>query len=210
VSPPDEFTHDLMVLTADKAQQAAVEALLRHRARDLGLPALCFEVFRHPGYDCGVHVRAFEFLRPYLHTHRYALVIVDASWEGAPPATRIGERIATGLQRNGWAGRSAVVVIDPETEAWCWVENAPAVASVLGVPWGELRRIGAETGHWQDGAPKPARPKELFEAVLRRSGTKPSSRLFADLAKSVPFSPCVDPAFALLRQTLQRWFGRNP
>jgi hypothetical protein len=203
-------THDLVVLTADKDQADAISALLSTRTVDLRLPCLRFEVFRHPQHDPGVYGRAVEFLRKYLPTHRFALVVIDAAWEGAPPGDRIAERIATDLNRNGWADRSAVVVIRPETEAWCWVEGVPAVEAVVGLPWADLRRLGAEMECWKAGTAKPSRPKELWVAALRKARTPRSSRLFAELARHLPLEACVDPAFAALRTALAQWFGSSP
>lgn len=35
-------------------------------------------------HDSGLFVRAGELVRPHLRTHRHAVVMLDADWEGRP------------------------------------------------------------------------------------------------------------------------------
>jgi hypothetical protein len=207
VTAQREPSHDLIVLVADSHQEAGIRTLLGSRGRDLGVPAITFEVRRHPRHDPGVYGEAADFLRPFLRTHRYALVLVDAAWEGAPPPPKMRSDITRDLRRNGWPDRSTVIVLEPEVEAWCWAVDAPEVEALLGLRWDELRQLGQDTGHWQAASPKPTAPKELLEASLRKSRTPRSARLYAELATRLPFAPCVDPAFVAFRETLTRWFG---
>ena len=199
---------DLIVLAADKHISASVETLLRQRRTDLGIRAVSFDVRRHPESDPGCRTRAAEFLRPLSRRYRYALVVFDH--EGCSSKAAPGEiqrEIESALGRNGWKGRSKAIVIVPELEAWVWIPSGK-VARTLG--WNRsfepLREWLEEKRFWSAGSSKPTDPKKALEQVLRRNRKVSSSALFKELAASVDFDDCRDPAFNELRQTLRGWF----
>ena len=199
---------DLIVLAADKHIAASVETLLRQRRADLGIRAVSFDVRRHPESDPGCRTKAIDFLRPLIRRYRHALVIFDYEGCGSRTARgRIQREIGDALGRNGWEGRSRAIVIAPELEAWVWLPSRK-VARVLG--WNRsfesLRACLEERGYWPSRQPKPTDPKKALKQVLRRHRKVPSSALFKDLAASVAFDDCQDPAFNELRQTLRAWF----
>lgn len=202
---------DLIVLTADVQQEKTLETLLRERHGSLGIRQVSFSIFRHPRKDSGVCREAHSFLRPYQASYSYALVILDGEWSGAPGdgtvlRAQIGERLA----QSGWpAERCEVIVAEPELESWVWADS-PVVAEELRLEWAAIRAPADELTAWPAGAAKPARPKELLEAVLRRQGRPRSAALFQAIARRVGLARCVDPSFALLRETLGRWFGDAP
>jgi hypothetical protein len=198
---------DLLVLTADADTQNGVAALLE-RHDDLGIRPLRARVLRHPARDPGCRRRSCDFLRPYLRQYERALVVFDRHGCGDEHArTRIEEDVEALLAANGWDGRSAAVVIDPELEAWVWAESA-AVARVLG--WEgrgpTLREWLVESSLSASATQKPSDPKSAMRRALREVRQPLSAGLFAELARVVPFDSCVDPAFGKLRSTLRHWF----
>ena len=199
---------DLIVLAADKHIAASVETLLRQRRTDLGIRAVSFDVRRHPESDPGCRTRSAEFLRPLIRRYRRALVVFDH--EGCSSKDAPGEiqrELERVLGHNGWKGRSKAIVIAPELEAWIWIPSG-RVARTLGWSRGfePLRKWLEEQGFWSARSPKPDDPKKALEQALRRNRKVPSSALFKDLAASVAFDDCRDPAFIELRQTLRDWF----
>jgi hypothetical protein len=102
-----------------------------------------------------------------------------------------------------------VVVVDPELEAWVWADS-PHVAAILGWPNNDaMRSLLVARQCWQEGAPKPQRPKEAMHQALREKNKPIGAPLFSELAKRVSFSRCTDPAFNKLRDQLKRWFPKQ-
>lgn len=204
------MTRDLVVLTADVQQEKTLETLLRDRHQALGIREVYFDIFRHPRKDSGVCREAHAFLRQYQQSHTYALVLLDKEWSGSPgDSTALREQIGRRMEQSGWPiERYAVVVIDPELEAWVWA-NSPVVAEELRTEWLAIRTLADEQGVWPSDLAKPTRPKELLEAILRRQRRPRSAAIFQSIARRISLGRCVDPAFLLLRETLQRWFSTN-
>lgn len=200
---------DLIVLVPDKNMQEGLRSLLT-RARDLGIRHdLKYEVWAHPYRDPGVRLECQEFLRPFLRRASRALVLFDREGSGAECATRvqIEAQVQEKLDANGWRGRSAVVVIDPELELWFWGDWR-ACATVLEVAssgttlWDLLRQEGQIPA--QEG--KPAQPKETLEKILRRLQRPRSSALYRSVAQAALLRSCKDPAFQKLCKCLRNWF----
>ncbi len=190
---------DLIILVADKNTESALLGLLR-RPDALGIREVQFDIRVHPQRDPGVYRRAHEFLRPFIRQYRYALVLLDREGSGAERVgpDRMRSAVQERLERSGWEGRCSVIVLDPELETWVWLDD-PHVAQALRISLQDLRNLLREG--------KPPRPKETLEDLLKERRTPRSSSLYEDLASQVDFRKCADPAFRLLRETLQRWFG---
>jgi len=197
---------DLIVLVADNTMALSVKAILRRRAA-LQIREITFDIFGHPKHDPGVLKSAQDFLRPFLNTHRYALVLFDYEGCGRGEAReRISAAVQAKLDANGWRDRSAVHIIDPELEAWVW-SRSPYVAPALG--WhsrGSLDKFLAQAGFLQPPAIKPNRPKEAMKAALRHVQRPMSSAIHRNIAAHVSFAECIDPCFLEFAHTLQRWF----
>ena len=131
-------------------------------------------------------------------------MLIDAEWGGLS-AEKIEEKIQDDLNENGWEGRSAVIVIDPELEIWVW-STSPHVPRLLGTNWETIKDLGDQTGYWQEGETKPSRPKELLEAVLHRTRKSRSGTLYRQLAEKVGLSRCQDDSLRRFREILQGWF----
>ena len=161
---------------------------------------------RIPRHDPGVFHEAGDFLSIFVQRYQHALVVIDAEWSGSPAsAEEIEAKIQNDLNRNGWEGRSAVIVIDPELEIWVW-STSPHVPRLFETDWETIKDLGHRTGHWQAGETKPSRPKEFLEEVLRRTRKRRSAALYQQLAEQVSLDTCQDDSFRRFREILQAWF----
>jgi len=202
---------DLILLVADGNMQSAVKGLLA-RPEALGIRPVDFTVVPHPERDPGVFHRGPEFLDPFRHRYRHALVMLDREGSGqeglarAAMEKRLEERLAADWEPD----RSAAVVLDPELEAWWW-SDSPHVATVLG--WKsrnpDLRSWLIDEGYLEEGETKPARPKEAVEKALRVARKPRSSALYRQLASKVSLRRCQDLAFGRFCDILRGWFPRT-
>jgi len=200
---------DLVVLVADKNMEFAIKGLLkRHSA--LGVKAVDFDLYAHPEKDPGCLLRAEAFLRPFNLSHKFALVIFDREGCGRESDTReqLETRVEERLKGSGWNGRSACIVIDPELEMWVWGDS-PHVPVALGWKNQEtaLRDWLRARELWAADDPKPHRPKEAVESVLRFVRKPRSSAMYGELAENVSTDRCTDGAFGKLKGVLQAWFS---
>lgn len=199
---------DVVFLVAD----GSMEQLLRgffsrpeaHRRLGCGRFAVdpAHDVIVASTRDPGVYRLADQLLRPYVSTHARAVVMLDNAWEGSPGVDKIRERIARGL-RESWE-QFAVVVVDPELEAWVWQEN-PHVATALGCP-PNFRDILLRSGHWPADKPKPPDPKAALDLLRARHRADRSKAVFNRVAAKISVQNCTDTAFQQFRDTLRDWF----
>ena len=205
-APP---TRDLVVLVADNKIEAAIQGICL-RGKSLGFRKLDFSVQPHPQHDSGCFLTAHFRLRPFVSQFAHALVIFDKDGCGKEQAQRedLEVEVEARLSSAGWDDRAKAIVIDPELEAWVW-SDSPHVAEVLGWESGDkaLRDWLVERGWCCPGQVKPLRPKEAYEAVLRRTGMGQSAGIYRDLAEAVSLGRCTDLAFVKLKTVLQQWFG---
>ena len=207
---------DCVFLVADKMMEGMLKGFLTREAFHLSLGCKVFAfdpkqdlLVAHGQNDPGLYTRANEFLQPYSKTHRHAVVMVDADWDGSPGATKIRQRLQDHLTNAGWPdGGGCGVVIDPELENWVWQEN-PQVCASLGFAgtFADLRTQLENKGFWHPLAAKPHRPKEAVEWVLRQANKRISSAIYQQLAMQVSVKGCSDGAFRELRHALVRWFS---
>jgi hypothetical protein len=89
------MTRELIVLVADGTMAAVLRAFFeREFHHALGCAAFDFDpasdIFNNPlEKDGGVHRRCHEILRPYLNTHRRALVVMDQQFGAERPADEV-------------------------------------------------------------------------------------------------------------------------
>ncbi|MBK9162249.1 MAG: hypothetical protein IPM27_12135 [Nitrosomonadales bacterium] len=206
---------DCLFLVADKNMEGMLKGFFSRDAfhHAVGCGHFDFDIRQdllvaHGQNDPGLYTRANEFLQPYASTHRYAVVIVDAEWDGSPGAEAISQRLNEHLSNAGWAvDCGCSVVISPELENWLW-QDSPHVCTALGFEGGfATLRIALENqGFWKQNEAKPNRPKEAAEWVLRQSKKGRSSAIYQQLAQRVTARGCTDTAFHTLRNSLLRWF----
>ena len=202
---------DLLVLVADLDIEQAIRGLLG-RSRALNITEVDFEVRRHPGRDSGCRSGAVEFLRSFLHSYRYALVVFDLYGSGnILDRKEIRYQVEDGLSRNGWDDRARAIIIEPELEAWVWTASQE-VPEVLGWDgsYASLRDWLHEQGLWPEENGKPPDPKAAMKRTMYELRSKLSSRKFYELATKVSLvHHCQDPAFNELQTTLRAWFPRQ-
>lgn len=205
------MSRELIILVADGTMRAVFAAFFeRQFHHSLGCAAFGFkpglDLFNNPlEKDGGVHLRCHEILRPYLNSHRRALVVLDQQFGGERPAEDVRVEIEERLNANGWQGRSAAIVIDPELEVLLWQDNAN-VERALRHQGGSLRRLLADDGRWPEGVPKPPAPKELIQGLIRTNRAGAPVAVYAQIAGAVSTAGCVDPAFNRMRDALRAWF----
>jgi len=205
---PSTGVKDLIVLAADRSMKLSVEALLA-RHQDLGIRSISFDVFAHPDNDPGVLHRAHEFLRPQLRRYRCALAICDREGCGKESSSRekLEQIIEQGLSVNGWEGRAAAVMIDPELEVWVWGDWSVLATSIRGIDTVvSLRQFLNKHEFLQPHQSKPPRPKEALQAAMKHVQIPFTSAIHQSMAAQAAFAQCIDPAFLKLRKTLREWF----
>ena len=201
---------DLVILVADANMEQAVRGLFL-RPQALGVQtSITFDVFKHPRRDPGVFHGAHEFLRPFQSQYRYALVMLDREGSGQEEQSseEIEQTIQGRLDGVGWRGRSAVVVLDPELEAWVFSDSPHVIRVIAGGDAALYHQVLNAQQRLDNG--KPVRPKEAMEEILRRKRIPRSSGLYQDLATRVSLLRCSDRSFQRFRQILQRWFPHEP
>ena len=203
------MARDLIVLAADQNVKFAVDGLL-HRRESLGIRPIEFDIHVHPQRDPGCLRRSEGMLQLLCNDYDHALVVFDRHGCGKQEEAHehLEAEVNARLQAKGWAGRSEVVVLNPELEAWVW-SDSPHVERILG--WrGRTPTLGewlVQEGFKQPGFAKPNDPKRALEEALFLSRKPRSSALYRQLADSVSFKRCSDPSFEKFRQTMCTWFG---
>jgi hypothetical protein len=204
----------LFFVVADRDIEAMVTGFLQKERADLRLGCAPFDfdakldVGRAAAdKDSGLYVRGAEYVRRHRQTHDHVVIMLDADWEGSPGAASIDAKLREDLRKCGCSDDdSEVIVLDPEIEAWMWVDKLE-VARVLGFEsTGDLRSWLEAAGFDVGANQKPLRPKEALQAALRSKRKPRSSATFAAVAAKVSLNACQDPALLKLRATLQRWF----
>lgn len=205
---------DCLFLVADKNMQAAFEGFLTRPNvhQSLGCGAFEFDprldlVVAAGDNDPGLYTRGHELLRPYQGSHRRAIVVLDADWDGSPGAQVIIEHLTGQILSTGWPEESVrVVVIDPELENWIWQRNEH-VARGLGFQ--RLEALMADPDFreaWPEGQTKPASPKESLELLLCKQRIPRSSAIYKRITAQVSIKHCEDAAFHSLIEALRSWF----
>jgi len=208
---PGLASRDIAFLLADPGMEHVLKGFLsREPRRRLGCGHFNFDpdediVVAHTR-DPGVYGTALEWLQPYERSHRRAVVLIDADWDGSPGAVAIREHISRRMAR-AWK-EFAVIVIEPELEAWL-MNDTPHLAKLFRCPE-NYRQILAHAGHWPEGAVKPPRPKEALEYLRQRCKARATNAEFGKLAAAMSVRQCQDTAFIQLRDQLCAWFPEQP
>jgi hypothetical protein len=204
---------DVFVVVPDLDTEHAVKTLLTKRQDALEIrlnfDPVDVDLLRYAGRDSGCRFEAVQLLRAKQKSHRHGLLVFDRHGCGdARPREQIEQAIESLLVQNGWPhGNVAVIVIDPEIEAWVW-SSSPNVAHRLGWPSdAELKAFLESKSLWATDALKPKDPKEALSQACRAKGVPVNARVFEDLAESVGLRTCQDSAFRKFQTTLKRWFG---
>ena len=201
---------DLVILAADKNIEQTLRGLLGRTAA-LRIRNVTADVFVHPERDPGCARRGAEFLNKhrFLNQYRFGLLMFDHEGSGRENLSPQGlqNEINTEFDHSEWGERARTIVLVPELEAWVW-NDSPHVDDVAGWKGRQpsLRRWLRENGLMIEGQSKPERPKEAFEAALRRARKPRSSSLYLQIAQRVSLAKCEDKAFLEFKKILRNWF----
>ncbi len=199
---------DVVILVPDKNTEYAIRGIL-NRQQSLGIKKIQADIFIHLERDPGCLNNAHEYLRPFIKKYKYALVLFDRHGCGREyiEVSALAAEAENRLSMAGWKDRCAVIVIDPELEAWVW-SDSPQVARVLG--WNdsiENLSIWLKSNNLWGKGYKPDDPKKAMEQVLQKVKKPRSSFMYEQLALHVSFDRCIDSAFSKLQRTLRDWFS---
>lgn len=200
---------DLVVLVADKQMEAAVRGILSRNPLALAVSTFKVEtILVHPKRDPGCRTDAASLLRSYQDVVTHALVVLDYEGSGAgkTPVEEMETDVERDLLRSGWGERTCCIAIDPELEAWVWVDS-PEVGNAL--RWNRPESVQdwlQDHGYWEEDAPKPIDPKRAMERVLEEQKEPRSSSIYREIADTVSLQNCEDRAFQKLLATLREWF----
>jgi hypothetical protein len=203
--------NDLLALVADRNMEAALAGILS-RPKSLRTRAIAFDLRVHPRKDPGCCREGVAYLQVFADKYSHAILVFDHEGCGreSSTATELETELEAQLQAAGWQDRACAIVLEPELEIWVW-SDSPHVAGQLG--WAErktdVRSWLQQQGLWKAGNPKPDRPKEAVEAVLRKVKRPRSSALYKSLAEKVSLSRCQDRTFFKLKTTLHSWFPQT-
>ena len=201
----------VVFLVADRAMETVFSKFLNRERFWQGLRCGSFDwdlVRDVQETDGGVHRRGHLILEPFRNTHEYAVVVLDSQFGGELPASRVQQDIETNLKGCGWpADRIAVIVIEPELEAWIW-QNSPHVESAFKHKdkTQSLRDFLSAQRRWPAEAAKPPEPKATAEFLLKRNRAGTATAIYAKIAEKISVKGCVDPAFRRMRLALRTWF----
>jgi hypothetical protein len=208
---------DCVFFTADSTMKQALLGFMTRNDRfahyNLGTAPFAFDpnedLFSSATMDPGTYTTGEELMRPFQKTHRHAVLMLDAQWDGSPGAAAIRTDLSNRILVTGWpADAFKVIVIEPELEAWIWQRNQRlATALKFGSVAEMVKAVHDAKVDWPNGQAKPSRPKEALEAVAtRKRKIGYSSALHRAITTTISLAGCRDNAFLELRQTLQRWF----
>jgi hypothetical protein len=200
---------DILILTADQDAEFLIKALMEKIPTIERTPPIDFDIIRHPDRDAGVATHAVEFVRPYINDYQYLMVIFD--YEGCGKESMAKNDLEIQMENqfniNGWPNRNVCIALYPELESWLWV-NRQHLHDIL--DWQSEHNIyeWLETNGHQLRGNKPERPKEAFEAALKKQKRPRSSSLFSDLAQKASYQNCTDPSFNKFLNSIKGWFIR--
>ena len=199
---------DLVVLVADRNMEHALGGLFTQPQR-LGIRKIEADIRVHPRHDPGCAGEGVGFLSNFSKSYRYGLLMFDHEGSGKEEIEPQGlqEDLNKKFALSTWRERARAIVVSPELEAWVW-SDSPHVDDVAG--WKSrqppLRRWLVDQGLLKEGASKPDRPKEAFQAALREARIPRSASLYRQIAEKVSLERCKDRSFGELKDILRSWF----
>jgi len=201
---------DLIILVADKSMEYTLKGVLG-RSEALGIRPVTFDILVHPERDPGCAHRGVGFLDSSGFSNRYYCGLLVFDYEGcgkeqlSPP--KLQENLNEEFAHSNWNDRAKAIVIVPELEAWLW-RDSRHLEEVVG--WKTehrgLYRWLRENDWLKQGNLKPNRPKEAFEATLRKTKKRRSSSLYLQIAQTVSLAKREDKSFQSLIEILRAWF----
>lgn len=201
---------DLIILAADKSMENTLMGVLG-RPEALGIRPVTFDIFVHPERDPGCAHRGVEFLGSSGFSNRYCCGLLVFDYEGCGKEQfsplELQENLNEEFALSNWRDRAKAIVIVPELEAWLW-RDSRHLEEVVGWKTEQrgLYRWLRENDWLKQRDLKPDRPKEAFEATLRKTRKRRSSSLYLQIAQTVSLAKCEDESFQCLTEILRVWF----
>ena len=207
----NSYDKDLVVLVPDNNMSHTIMGILS-RPESLNIRQLKYDIHIHVERDPGCFQSGHDFLRPMINRYKHGLLLFDKVGSGQESKSRevLEQTAYERLKNSGWDNRAEVIILDPELEAWVW-SDSPEVDRCLGWSGKEpnLRKWMRKEGLLPGGLVKPDNPKTSMEQALRHVKKIRSSAIYHQLAASVSFNRCTDPAFHKFKTTMFKWFGLN-
>jgi hypothetical protein len=203
---------DLLVLVADKDAELILKELLWRIPHLENFTEFSYEIIRHPQRDEGIANRAIDYVQAYTTDFRFLMVFSDYNGCGKKyiPRVQLETELENQFNQNGWPDRNACMLFEPELEAWLWVKHN-FLHRLL--DWQDEQNIYQwliqEGFQFKENSQKPVRPKEAFEAALRKQKIPHSSALYARFARIVDYRQCIDSTFLKFMNTLKKWFPKG-
>lgn len=199
---------DIVFLVADGTMENFFDGLLPRIPTVSQTSEFTYDILVNPTHDAGNLNESHEFLRPFARQYKHAIVVFDHEGCGGDGKgiQELEASVQVLLDRNGWENRSSVLIIDPELENWVWT-GSPRIKEIINWKYEEeIVDWVAAKDYTFNVVGKPIRPKEAFEAVLRRAGTPRSSSIYKKIASQVSYKKCTDTAFLKLIEQIKFWF----
>jgi len=210
---------DIIFHLADKHMEEGLRAFFQRDDWQHTLGCRRFEIdprsdsdlFRVAGCtDGGVWKYAHKNLATFKDKYRHAVIVLDADFDPRPGAKVLQEDISKCMIESGWnEGRFAVIVIQPELEAWLWAPNVN-VALGFGHPnFNDLRAALEAEMLWNAGDPKPHDLKGARDYAAKRGGKRTGGPIFKSIFGGISrraLDLCAEPGFVTLRSALSGWF----
>ena len=199
---------DLIVLAADKDMEYALKGILS-RPEALNIRSIEVDIMVHPEHDPGCALRGVQYLSSFAQEYKYGLLMFDFEGSGKEEVRveKLQEDLNNELARSPWSRRARAVVLSPELEVWIWGDS-PEVDEVIG--WSGCEpslRVWLKEQRWlKEGEFKPERPKEAFEAALRKAKRPRSASIYRRIAENVSLQRCTDGSFLEFKRIMQEWF----
>ncbi len=199
---------DLVILVADKNMEYALKGILT-RLPSLQIRPIKWNIFVDDLHDPGCALRGVESLSNLSRMYHHGLLIFDHEGSGKEriEPKKLQGKINKKFSNSIWGDRARAIVIFPELEAWIW-SGSTHVDDVAG--WKNqnpsLRRWLTDQGWLQVGEIKPSRPKEAFEAALRKTQRPRSASLYQKIAEKVSLTSCKDKSFQEFVDVMRKWF----
>jgi len=116
---------DLLVIVADLDADDVMQSLL-DRCQAFQIKNVNYEIFRHPEHDPGCRGKGVSFARMFCNQYEHLLLMFDHDGSGAENVLpeELEMKLESDLHANVWEeNRAAVIVIQPELEAWVWGDS---------------------------------------------------------------------------------------
>lgn len=207
----------LAILVPDGAYPLILEALLTRRRESLGIRPVDFRIIKDALYDSSGE--AIELLRPFRGECSHALLVRDLHGSGseAEGATALEAELLQSLYASGWPkDTSAVLVVDPEVEAWLRFESvhlqnlirerARRRQAEVDLLFRQVLEEAIRANGGENEIGKPRRPKEVLEQMLEHFGVQRSNALYGRLAEVEGLKNCKVPSLQRLVSILRSWF----